>query len=291
MEDWKGMVASIREKVEEELGFVFDSAPACETRRVAEYATLRAGHRWRALFSVATSMVFGSGDKNFKLALPVACAGEMAHAASLVLDDLPSMDNASIRRGKPCAHLVFPKWAVDMAPVFLVTLGYKVLLNNPEASREKSALAAIRVSDAALNMIAGQEMDLLQPPEISTPEGLLDCYTRKTGALWGIGGWSTAFLCGASALQADKLYQCGLKTGLYYQFMDDVGDITGGIKQLGKGCRMDVKKSTSVDLFGLEGAIDKARSFQKEALSVADELGQNAQFLRHIIEKSTYTLD
>ena len=236
-------------------------------------------------------MIFGSGDENLKLAMPVACAGELAHAASLVLDDLPSMDNASVRRGKPCAHLVFPKWAVDMAPVFLVTLGYKVLLENPEASKEKSAQAAIRVSDAALNMIAGQEMDLLQPPEVSTPEGLLDCYTRKTGALWGIGGWATGFLCGASSLQAERLYECGLKTGLYYQFMDDVGDMTGGIKELGKGCRMDIKKSTSVDLLGLEGAIEGARSFQQEALSVADKLGPNAEFLRHIIEKSTYTLD
>jgi geranylgeranyl pyrophosphate synthase len=65
------------------------------------------------------------------LILPAACGVELAHGASLVLDDLPSMDDAAIRRGKPCTHHAFPAWAADMTPVFLVTLAYRISLDIP----------------------------------------------------------------------------------------------------------------------------------------------------------------
>jgi geranylgeranyl pyrophosphate synthase len=80
-------------------------------------------------FAVAAGKIFR--DDSLRLVLPAACGVELAHGASLVLDDPPSMDDAAIRRGKPCTHHAFPAWAADMTPVFLVTLAYRISLDIP----------------------------------------------------------------------------------------------------------------------------------------------------------------
>ncbi|HBH41554.1 MAG TPA: hypothetical protein DDW26_06550, partial [Rhizobiales bacterium] len=97
-----------------------------------------------------------------QLVLPAASGVELAHAASLVLDDLPSMDDASVRRGKPCTHRVFPAWAADMVPVFLVTLAYEISLDNPRVDAPARIKAALELSAAGLMMIRGQVHDMRQ---------------------------------------------------------------------------------------------------------------------------------
>ena len=93
--------------------------------------------RWRALVAVAAGTVFR--DDALQLVLPAACGVELAHAASLVLDDLPSMDDACVRRGKPCTHRAFLGWAAHMAPVFMVTLPYQISLDNAPGPRRHSS--------------------------------------------------------------------------------------------------------------------------------------------------------
>src|SRR5262245_35605671 len=93
----------IREQLEDCLNSAFASCDDTEVCRVAKYAVLGGGHRWRGLVVVAVGQIFApESPRNF---LPLGAAFEMAHAASLILDDLPSMDNGLVRRGKPCAHL------------------------------------------------------------------------------------------------------------------------------------------------------------------------------------------
>lgn len=121
--------ADVRRADEDFLQEVFADVPATEVAKAARYAALGGGHRWRALVAVAAGKIFR--DDALELVLPAACGVELAHAASLVLDDLPSMDDASVRRGKPCTHRVFPDWATEMAPVFMVTLAYQISLDNP----------------------------------------------------------------------------------------------------------------------------------------------------------------
>src|SRR5215475_5796524 len=99
----------IRVQLEDCLIGAFSSCHDTEVCRVAKYAVLGGGHRWRGLVVVAVGRLFAPEASD--AFLPLGAAFEMAHAASLVLDDLPSMDNARLRRGKPCAHLAFPTWA------------------------------------------------------------------------------------------------------------------------------------------------------------------------------------
>ena len=103
--------ADVRGAVEDFLQRVFADVPATEVANAARYAVLGGGHRWRALVAVAAGRIFR--DDAMHLVLPAACGVELAHAASLVLDDLPSMDDACLRRGKPCTHRAFPRWAAD----------------------------------------------------------------------------------------------------------------------------------------------------------------------------------
>jgi len=107
--DYAAAKADVRRAVEDFLQEVFADVPATEVAEAARYAALGGGHRWRALVAVAAGKIFR--DDALQLVLPAACGVELAHAASLVLDDLPSMDDACVRRGKPCTHRAFPAWA------------------------------------------------------------------------------------------------------------------------------------------------------------------------------------
>jgi hypothetical protein len=116
------------------------------------------------------------------LVLPAACGVALAHAASLVLDDLPSMDDAAVRRGQPCTHRVFPAWAADMAPVFLVTLAYQISLDNPPVPASARINAALELSDAGLMMIQGQVHDMRQDVVVAATaeECLSRCFRLKS---------------------------------------------------------------------------------------------------------------
>jgi geranylgeranyl pyrophosphate synthase len=127
--DFDAAKAELRRAVEDFLTQLFAKAPDTDVARAAGYAVRGSGQRWRALVAVAAGTIFR--DDSLRLVLPAACGVELAHGASLVLDDLPSMDDAAIRRGKPCTHHAFPAWAADMTPVFLVTLAYRISLDIP----------------------------------------------------------------------------------------------------------------------------------------------------------------
>jgi geranylgeranyl diphosphate synthase type II len=158
--DFDATKAEVRRAVEDFLTQLFAKAPDTEVARAAGYAALGGGHRWRALVAVAAGKIFR--DDALQRVLPAACGVELAHAASLVLDDLPSMDDAAIRRGKPCTHRAFPAWAADMTPVFLVTLAYRISLDIPSVLPAARIKAALELSDAGMMMIEGQVHDMRQ---------------------------------------------------------------------------------------------------------------------------------
>src|SRR5438105_12806009 len=98
--DFHSANAQVRSAVEIYLEVAFDDRPLTDVREAARYSVLGGGRRWRAITTVAAGQIFDTDALG--VTLPLACAVELAHAASLVLDDLPSMDNAKVRRGKPC---------------------------------------------------------------------------------------------------------------------------------------------------------------------------------------------
>ena len=258
-----------------------------DVREAARYAALRGGHRWRAIVAVAAGQIFRRDA--LETTLSGACGVELAHAASLVLDDLPSMDNAQLRRGKPCTHLVFPSWAVEMAPVFLVTMAYRISLDNQRASEERRVRAALELSAAGLQMISGQCKDVLQAhaPD-KTEQGLLDCYKLKSGALYAAAAKAGAILCGASEHEAECIHAAGLNLGLSYQMLDDVADVVAGPDEVGKCPGMDAAKWTAVNWLGVEGTRRKSLEFQSKALAALEGFGASANWLRELVCEASY---
>ncbi|WP_305988813.1 polyprenyl synthetase family protein [Roseibium sp. MMSF_3544] len=284
--DYKSEKAEVRDSVEHYLEQRFLRYPDTEVRQVAQYVALGGGHRWRPIVAVASGRIFHRDA--LKIGLPGACGVELAHAASLILDDLPSMDDAALRRGKPCAHLVFPRWAVDMAPVFLVTMAYDISLNNERVPEERRVRAALSLSSAGLAMIEGQCLDLASDVLDGSSDGLLDCYTLKSAALYGAAARAGAIICGADHEDADRLERTGHYLGLSYQFMDDVADVTATADQVGKEVGKDLGKFTSTDWLGVNGAVEKSRTYQTLALKELKKFGPEADWLRSIVCEASW---
>jgi geranylgeranyl pyrophosphate synthase len=278
--DFTAEKQEVRLAVENYLSQAFFSYPETEVRRAAQYAVLGAGHRWRAIIVVAAGTIFRRDALD--VVLPTACGVELAHAASMVLDDLPSMDNAELRRGKPCTHFVFPDWAVDMTPVFLITMAYQMSLANPRAPAEARVSGGIELSEAGLRMIAGQVADLRQDHAHEQGERLLALYRLKSGALYGASGKVGALLCGAQEGDAAIIYDACVDIGLSMQFMDDVADVVAGVGEVGKRGGMDANKRTAVDLLGVEGARVKSVDFQESAVAMLERFGPEADWLRSL---------
>ena len=280
--------AQVRRAVDAFLDATFNRQPDSEVARAARYAVAGPAHRGRAIAAVAAGQIFRADALD--LVLPSACGVELAHAASLVLDDLPSMDDANVRRGKPCTHHAFPSWAVDMAPVFLVTLAYRISLDNPAVPAERRVKAALELSKAGLAMIEGQSHDVLQDRSFNGDEAawLLECYQLKSSALYGASAMMGGILCGADDEEAARLYAAGVDLGLSYQFLDDVADVVAGIAEVGKDSGMDEGKRTSVDLFGVDGARARSREFQARALLHLEPFGPEADWLRTLVMEASW---
>lgn len=270
----------VRNAVENYLENAFLAYAETEVRTAAQYSVLGSGHRWRPIIVVAAGRVFR--EDALHVVLPTACAVELAHAASLVLDDLPSMDNAEVRRGKPCTHLAFPRWAVDMVPVFLISMAYEISLSNPRASVDRRVHVNVLFSKAGLNMIAGQVADVRQDQALDEEQRLLLLYKLKSGVLYGASGCSGALLCGATEKEERLIYDTCVDIGLSMQFMDDVADVTADVDKVGKKSGMDAEKRTAVDLYGVEGATARSVEFQKSALSRLERFGPAADWLRRL---------
>jgi geranylgeranyl pyrophosphate synthase len=279
----------LRLGVEDALRGYLEAYAPSEVRRVAEYAVLGGGHRWRAMAAVAAGLVFH--DDAFDVCMPSACSFELAHAASLVLDDLPCMDDARFRRGKPCAHLVFAPWAVALAPSFMVSTAYEITLASPLAAPERRVQAALVVAEAAEAMCRGQESDITDRAEDRTDDGLLGRYRLKTGALYAAATKAGAILGGADPEDAAALGECGMHLGLAVQFLDDTADVLAGVAEAGKEAGRDGGKVTATDLYGVEGARSRAAQFQEIALSKLQRFRPTADTLRNLISHANWEAD
>lgn len=278
-DEWK---ARTRAAIESGLAAAISRSPGTEVQRVAAYITLGGGHRWRGLCAVAAGEIFR--DDALDVVLPFACGIELVQSATLLLDDLPSMDDAGLRRGKPAAHLVFPPWAVDLAPSYLLTLAYELSLERSPAPAERRASAAVELSRAGQEMIAGQAADLMRA---GGEVDLLAVARLKAGAFYAASVAIGGILCGASAEETTRLHNAGLLLGVSYQVLDDVADATAGVAQLGKEPGADAGMRTVVDWLGAEGARAKSADLLVSADRELDAFGDKARRLRALIAEAT----
>lgn len=267
---------AMRGRIGQTLEAVFAARPQTEVLRAARYVTQGAGHRWRGLMAAAAGSIFRADAEEW--VLPLAAALEMMHAASLVLDDLPSMDNAQTRRGKPCVHLVFPRWVVDMLPPFLVNLAYRVATENSQVPEECRIRALRLLGEMGERLARGQELDLALAQASVSAAALLECYALKSGSLFAAALAGGGLLCGAGPSDAAALRETGLKLGQAYQILDDLAD---GREESGR--------CTALSLLGPVAARARAEQLLAEAAGKVGRFGSAADRLRGVLDQISIT--
>ena len=144
------------------------------------------------------------------------------------------------------------------------------------------------MSNAALLMIEGQEIDLAQPPSVDEPAMMLECYRRKSGALYASAARVGATFCGAGEDDRAAVYEACMNLGLSYQYLDDVADVEAGLDEVGKLSGNDVGKRTAIHFFGVGDTKIQAQRYQEIALSFLDRFGPEAKILRSLTRQVSW---
>jgi geranylgeranyl diphosphate synthase type II len=189
--------------------------------------------------------------------LPAACAIEMVHTASLILDDLPSMDDAKTRRGRPTCHVAHGEATAILAAFALQNRAFEILAEGWDGGPDAATRARVALELARAigtdGMIAGQSLDLRMTEREIDFASLEFIHSRKTGALFMASAALGALASRASAGELSAVVAYAKNLGLAFQIVDDLIDVTGG-PEAGKDTGQDVKKTTFVSFSGVEGA-------------------------------------
>jgi farnesyl diphosphate synthase len=248
------------------------------------YSSLNGGKRLRPFLAVESAAVFGVSRES---ALMAGAALECIHCYSLIHDDLPSMDNSDLRRGRPTAHKQFDDATAILAGDALLTLAFDIITRD-EVHRDAGVrLALTRALARAAGvggMVGGQIMDLAgegrfgdrEPPDVAKLQQM------KTGALLKYGCIAGALLGQASKEQYDALDAYGHAFGEAFQIADDLLDVEGDAAALGKPAGQDAAagKTTFVTLLGIDGAKARLRDLLKNADAALAPFGAKGDVLR-----------
>jgi geranylgeranyl pyrophosphate synthase len=262
-----------RRDVESTLARVLPASPdapaaVCDAMR---YSVMAGGKRLRPMLVLATAEAVAERNgldqsEIARLAMPAACAVELIHTYSLVHDDLPAMDNDTLRRGRPTAHVVFGEGIAILSGDGLLTEAFALLAREPIRSALVSAddlaarkLEAIRIigeAAGAAGMVGGQALDLgAAAPGAAPLEGaaLQRMHAQKTGALIRGSADAGAIMAGASTTERTAIHVYAEALGLAFQIVDDILDVEGASRDLGKTAGKDAAagKPTYPSLFGL----------------------------------------
>ena len=250
-----------------------------------KYSLMSGGKRIRPiLLMAAADAVNGSGDKF----VTTASAIEMVHTYSLIHDDLPAMDNDDYRRGKLTNHKVYGEAMAILAGDALLTLAFEVMLRQRGVNHAAILFVIGEISQAigAAGMVGGQAIDILSEGKKIDLETLRKMHLGKTGALFRAAIKSGAILAGASSNQLQALGKYADNFGLVFQITDDILDVVGDEKIIGKPVGSDERnqKSTYVTLTSLEEAKRMANEAKDEAIENLSIFGTEADFLRELVQ-------
>jgi geranylgeranyl diphosphate synthase type II len=241
------------------------------------YSLLAGGKRLRPILALAAAETVARGSSTASaavaLALPAACAIEFIHTYSLIHDDLPAMDDDSLRRGRPTNHVVHGEGLAILAGDGLLTEAFALMAKEPDdaalADRKLRAISTVALAAGAAGMVGGQSLDLDAVGAAKTFDmlSLQDMHARKTGALIRASAAAGAIMGGADDTTIRAVEEYGAHLGLTFQIVDDILDVEGEANNLGKSVGKDARadKPTYPAIHGLE----KSRSLAGEQIEAA----------------------
>lgn len=253
------------------------------------YSIMAGGKRLRPALCLMSASLFGDEVK----ALDFACALEMIHTYSLIHDDLPAMDDDSLRRGKPTNHVVFGEAVAILAGDGLLNTAFEVMINNAAEDSDNiinktKAMQIIANASGTDGMIQGQVADIEFEGKDKDEEVLSYIHERKTAAIITASVLSGAVIMGACEEEINALKEYGHCIGLVFQIVDDILDVEGDQDKLGKTLGKDEAsgKQTFAGIYGIDKSKQIAQEMTeraKDSLSVfsnrAAELSLLADFL------------
>ena len=256
------------------------ATPPTTLHAAIRHSMFAGGKRLRPVLLLAACEACG-GDS--EAALAAACAIECIHTYSLIHDDLPCMDDDDFRRGRPTCHKVYGDAIAVLAGDALQPMAFELLLQSPAGPGYTTAdlVRELAVTAGSRHLIAGQVRDLEGEGETLTFEELRLIHEGKTAALLTSSLRLGAMIAGASPSQLADLTTFGHATGLAFQVIDDILDVTQTSEKLGKTAGKDLaaEKSTYPALLGLEASRAEAARLTEEARAALQHFGPAARRL------------
>lgn len=261
-----------------------DTAPTT-IHKAMRHSVFAGGKRLRPILCLAAAEACGGSLLN---AGSAACAVECLHTYSLIHDDLPSMDNDDFRRGVPTCHKVFGDGIAVLAGDALQALAFELVVQTPAAGRYTAGdlVRELALTAGSLHLVGGQVADLEGEGKKLPLEALRFIHENKTAALLTtslkLGGMSA----GAEPEQMQALHDFGMATGLAFQIIDDILDVTQTSEKLGKSAGKDLAsdKSTYPALIGLEASREEAHRLTQAAHDALSIFGTSGERLHELAD-------
>ena len=251
-----------------------------------KYGVISGGKKIRSTIIFDTGKIF---DINEKKLLNICAAVECIHSYSLIHDDLPCMDNDSVRRGKPSTHIKFGEASAVLAGSSLLTLAFEIIADKKYLINSKMKNEIVRflaICSGHTGIAGGQELDLKFENKKKQINQIIEMQKKKTGKLFNFCLYAVGVI--ANKKRAEKLFlsNLGEEIGLLFQLADDFLDKKGSKKILGKPVKKDNKKgkSTLLNLMGEKKAYMYANNLKKKILRKIEKHGKKAKELTRTIE-------
>ena len=288
MTDFENLLNNYRDQVNKSLQEVLPSEGSLITEAM-RYSVLNGGKRLRPILVYLSSDLSNCDQKSRDLS---ACAVELIHCYSLIHDDLPSMDNDDLRRGKPTCHIKFDEATAILAGDALQPLAFELICGiNIKEETKTIILSKLANASGFSGMVGGQLLDLEAEGHMIDESSLENIHQRKTGQLIKAAIMMPSKLANSSENTMENLDKFGSNIGLVFQIMDDLLEAEQNTTTLGKNARSDIRKekSTYPSLLGISETRNRADKLYENAMDYLESLGENAAGLRwvanYIIER------
>lgn len=250
-------------------------------RDAIRWSLFGGGKRFRPALVLAVGRTFGGDD-----ALLIRCGAaiEMIHTYSLIHDDLPSMDNDDLRRGRETCHKKFGVATAILAGDALQALAFQTIAEDKRLSESVRNGLVSGLGRAAACMVVGQQLDLEAEGKSISPAELEEIHRNKTGALVAFSAAAGAFIAGSSGAETKAVREYGEKVGLLFQIVDDLLDVTATTEEMGKTVGKDVnaQKATYPSAIGIADTHTLAARVAAESIESLRKLPVDTRLLREI---------
>ena len=251
-----------------------------------KYGVISGGKKIRSTIILDAGKIFKLSENKL---INICAAVECIHSYSLIHDDLPCMDNDSIRRGKPSTHMKFGEASAVLAGNSLLTLAFEIIADknysvNPKLKNE--IIKSLASCSGHTGIAGGQELDLKFENKKKSLKQIVRMQKKKTGKLFSFCFYAVAVVAKKNMREKNKLSDLGDEIGLLFQLADDFLDTKGSKKLVGKSIKKDNKKgkSTLISLMGYEKTYKYADNLKKDILLKLTKHGKNAKDLINTIE-------